>query len=325
MDEVGVWRDESSATPDVETYRAIRPGLMTLPEARLVLISTPYKRSGLLFNRWQKSFGKEDERTLVVAGPSTAFNPTLSKKFIDEIVADDPAAARAEIYAEWRDDVAAFLDFDWIERAAVLEDGELPPAPGIVYRCFVDPSGGRRDAMTMSIAHREGARVVVDLVRGRKAPFDPASVVSEFAEVMARYRCSSATADRYAGEWTVSAFAGHGRKIEVAERSKSEIYLETEPLFAQGAISIPRGRVLLNELRNLERRTVRGGRDTIDHPRGEAFHDDYANACCGSAFLAAGSSRRAPIRISDSVLARVRAMTPERRGWATPHELRRMR
>jgi len=36
---------------------------------------------------------------------------------------------------------------------------------------------------------------------------------------------------------------------------------------------------LLNELRLLERQTHRGGKDSVDHPRGG--HDDHANAVCG--------------------------------------------
>jgi phage terminase large subunit-like protein len=46
LDEIAYWRDERSATPDVETYNAIVPGLATLPDALVVGISSPYRRSG---------------------------------------------------------------------------------------------------------------------------------------------------------------------------------------------------------------------------------------------------------------------------------------
>jgi hypothetical protein len=39
---------------------------------------------------------------------------------------------------------------------------------------------------------------------------------------------------------------------------------------------------------SLERRTARGGRDTIDHPPGG--HDDVANAVAGACTLAIGKS-----------------------------------
>jgi hypothetical protein len=44
MDECAFWRDDRSATSDVETYTAIRPGMMTLPGSMLVGISSPHKK-----------------------------------------------------------------------------------------------------------------------------------------------------------------------------------------------------------------------------------------------------------------------------------------
>ena len=41
------------------------------------------------------------------------------------------------------------------------------------YVAFADPSGGSHDSFTVSIAHKEGPRVVVDVCRGVQPPFDP--------------------------------------------------------------------------------------------------------------------------------------------------------
>ena len=112
--------------------------------------------------------------------------------------------------------------------------------------------------------------------------------MTEFVDVMKRYGITKAKADQVCGGMGCLAFAEPGRDItiEPSERSKSEIYLEIEPLFAQGSIAIPADRTLLHELRNLERRTHRGGRDSVDHPLGG--HDDYANALAGAAQMASG-------------------------------------
>jgi hypothetical protein len=40
FDECAYWRDETSATPDIEVYNAILPGLTTLPGAMLIGISS---------------------------------------------------------------------------------------------------------------------------------------------------------------------------------------------------------------------------------------------------------------------------------------------
>ena len=59
----------------------------------------------------------------------------------------------------------------------------------------------------------------------------------------------------------------------------SEIYVESLPLWARNAVSIPKHPKLIRELRLLERRTSRIGRDAVDHGRNGS--DDYANSVVG--------------------------------------------
>jgi hypothetical protein len=40
------------------------------------------------------------------------------------------------------------------------------------------------------------------------------------------------TADRYAAQWVVAAFARHGITLAHSERDRSQIYLDTLPLFS---------------------------------------------------------------------------------------------
>jgi phage terminase large subunit-like protein len=64
LDECAFYRDESSASPDVEVYRALTPSLATVPGSMLVAISSPYKRSGLLYDKWKAHFGKASDNVL---------------------------------------------------------------------------------------------------------------------------------------------------------------------------------------------------------------------------------------------------------------------
>ena len=85
--------------------------------------------------------------------------------------------------------------------------------------------------------------------------------------------------DRYAGEWPRERFLTHGIIYNPAERSKSEIYGAMLPLLNSrraDLLDLPR---LEAQLIGLERRTARGGRDSIDH--GPGAHDDVANAVGG--------------------------------------------
>jgi hypothetical protein len=161
LDEVAFWRDEDSTTPDFATYHAITPGLVTLPGSMLVGISTPYRRGGLLFDRWRRHYGKPDPHTLVVKGPSTIFNPTLPQSVIDAALERDPEAAASEWLAVWRSDLADFVSRDVLDAAVVAGRYELPPVDGVQYHAFCDPSGGSADSMTLAIGHRDDERVIV--------------------------------------------------------------------------------------------------------------------------------------------------------------------
>ena len=65
MDEVSFWRDETSATPDIETYRAVLPSLATT-QGLLVGISTPYRKIGLMHQKHRDHLGADGDEVLVV-------------------------------------------------------------------------------------------------------------------------------------------------------------------------------------------------------------------------------------------------------------------
>lgn len=87
------------------------------------------------------------------------------------------------------------------------------------------------------------------------------------------------TGDNYASQWVQGAWRDTGIVYVQSDIPKSQIYLESLPLFTRGLVRLPDHSKLLRELRLLERTAHRGGRESVDHPRGA--HDDYANACCG--------------------------------------------
>ena len=83
FDEVAFWRDEASATPDKETYAAIRPGMAMLPGAMLIGISSPYRKVGLLYDKWREHYGKAGD-VLVIRAPSRTMNPLLPQQVVDD-------------------------------------------------------------------------------------------------------------------------------------------------------------------------------------------------------------------------------------------------
>ena len=283
-DEIAFWRSEDSANPAEEILSALRPAMATIPGAVLLGLSSPYKRSGPLYENYRKHYGHDDSPVLVIQAETRTMNPSVPQRVIDRAMELDPVAASAEYLAQFRSDVGTFLDAELVSRA--VEPGRRERAPSYTrYHAFCDPSGGAHDRFTLAIAHAEGHRMVLDLCRGITPPFDPSVVVKEFARVLKSYRCSTVTGDRYAGEWVRESFQQQGITYWHSERTKSEIYLESVPLFTTGAVDLLDYQPLIIELQQLERRTAKSGRDSVDHP--PSGHDDYANAACGALVLSA--------------------------------------
>ena len=289
LDEVAFWRDDTSATPDVETYTALLPSLITTA-GLMIGISTGYRRAGLLYQKHRDHFGIDGDDVLVVQGGTRQFNQTIDDTAIAAQLAADPAAA-PEWSGGFRDDIAAFLDDALIDGA--IEHGrplELPPLAGSnsYYRAFTDASGGRGDAYSIAIGHNEGEHFVIDLVRGTHPPFDPHEVTRQYAALLKDYGVGEVMGDHYGAEWVAGAWRDCGVTYIRSELPKSAIYLEALPLFARGVLRLPDHQRMLRELRLLERHTHRSGRDTVDHGRNGS--DDYANAVCGVSRLLAVSN-----------------------------------
>jgi hypothetical protein len=286
LDEAAFYAGDEYASSDREVYNAILPGLATVPGSKLVMISTPWKRAGLLYDLWAKYFAKDDPDILVVHGRSTAFNPTLDQRIIDDALARDPQKAKAEWFAEWRDDLHSFLDPELVE--ATVGPGVVvrPPVAGVGYHAFADPSGGAQDSFAVAIAHREGESAVLDCVFEKRAPFNPSATVEEIARLLQTYGCHTVTGDRYGAQWIVEAFAMRGIRYEVSERDRSAIYLETLPLFTSGRVRLVDNSRLVNQFAGLERRTFPTGRDRVG--RGPHGSDDVCNSVAGALVLAGG-------------------------------------
>jgi hypothetical protein len=308
FDECAFWRSEDSAVPDIEVAGAIAPGLARMPGSMLILISSVYKRSGLLFQRVRDNFGKDSDDTLAVLGSTPQFNPLFDTRIIERQIAEDGPRYQAEYNSIWRDDLASFIGRELIE--AAVDSGVVvrPPETATRYVAFADASGGRVDSFTAAVAHatKDGI-VVLDASLERKPPHNPTQVVEEIVALAKSYGCVGIVGDNYGAGLTVEMFARAGMKYTKSERDRSAIYLDMLPLFASGRVRLLDNKRLVSQFSELERRTFPTGRDVVR--KGPGSHDDVCNSAAGALVLAA--SRKAPMVITDAAIAW--ASTPDRR------------
>jgi hypothetical protein len=284
LDEVAFFSSEHSANPDLEIYRALLPGLATL-SGTLIAISSPYRRAGILYSKFKQHFGQDSDEVLFIKAATRTLNPLIDQTVIDQAMAEDAASASAEWMGEFRSDISGWLSLEVVE-AAVDTDVTVRPPNTLQnnYVGFCDSSGGVKDSFTMAIAHAEAGISVLDCLVEIKAPFSPSEAVAQVSAVLKSYGLTEVHGDRYAAGFTVDSFAANGITYHASERDRSTIYTDALPMFSSGRIrliDVPR---LVTQLASLERKTAPGGRDRVDHPRGQK--DDVANSCCGALVLA---------------------------------------
>lgn len=185
LDEVAFFATEG-AIPDVEVVRGMRPGMATIPDAKLFGLSSPWGMRGLLYENYKayhatgvgqdglvrydeaKERAADKARVLVWKAPTLRMHDTPElRAVVADAYAKDPVSASAEYGAEFREDTGAFL----LERVleAAIVPGRLQVPPGVQnYFGFCDPSGGSSDSLTLAIAHFQP-----DELAGPPAPRDP--------------------------------------------------------------------------------------------------------------------------------------------------------
>jgi hypothetical protein len=138
-----------------------------------------------------------------------------------------------------RSDIESFVSRDAVEACVAVGVRERPPMSDVSYFAFVDPSGGSADSFTIAIGHRQNTLSVIDVVCEVRPPFSPEAVVTEFVDLLKRYRVGTVVGDRYGGEFPREAFRKQGIQYELAPRSKSDLYKDLLAAINSRQVELP--------------------------------------------------------------------------------------
>jgi hypothetical protein len=296
FDEVGVWYQESeSANPDFEIYRAVIPGQIQFPNRKIVGLSTPWNKSGLLYKFYEAGTNgsrlppgdsriAEFQNVIVLQG-STALmdNPYVTR---DELAADrqrDLKAFEREYLAIFQDSISGFFSVALVERAVDRGITERPPQSGFTYIGAIDPAF-KRDAFGFTICHRDLNGLVQDVTRRFVAPpgasLNPRSVLELIAPLCSAYGISVIFTD----QWQLESLSELAREfnltlmgIPFTAQNKARYYGNLQQAFAQNLIRILDDVETIRELKALER-TMTGDSIKIAAPSG--MYDDMAAVLC---------------------------------------------
>lgn len=283
VDECAFLPGDDSASPASEIIAAVKPALGTIPGSMLICASSPKGKSGVLWDAYTKHFGIEDSPHLLWKAPTLTMHPTYDEQIIKDALADEPAEAYAEYFAEFRDDVAACFSRDVVEACVEKHCFERPPVDGVTYTAFVDTSGGRADSYTMAIAHLEKFKntelAVLDLLFESRPPFHPPTVTKEICDILATYGITKITGDNFGQEWVAAEFDDNHVTYTKSENVRSTIYLSSVRHLNSGLAVLLDSRRLVAQICALERQQLKSGRESVNHPN--KGHDDLANSALG--------------------------------------------
>lgn len=313
MDEVAVWWQESeSANPDFEIYNQLLSRQAQFRYPKIVGISSPWNKAGLLYRRYE--VGTNGERLLCdtcrgqEAGPSIGCvacdtlrhphqgrlvlyattaaltnpaKPHVTRAWLESTYRKDPRAFERECLARFQDSLSGFLDSSLLRKAVDVGVTGRPPEPRNFYVAAIDPAF-RRDAFGFCIAHADEEKgIVIDLLH-REEPLagmkvDPAKMLAFVAERCKHYRVSEVLTDQFSIEALRQIGLGAGivlREVPFTGKSKAAIYGNLQQLLNTNRLRLLDHPETLRELMSLERQNLQGGQTKIAAPREE--HDDMA-------------------------------------------------
>lgn len=280
-DEVAFYFTDGQNT-DSQILDAVRPSLQSgHHHGPLVCISSPHARRGELYDAWKNNHGPDGDAHVIVAkGSSLEFNSTIDPATIARAYKRNPTVADAEYGGNFRSDVTNLFTLEAVEAAVDIGVTERPPRSGVQYVAHADPAGGSgSDGFTLAIGHYEAGAAVIDVIRERKSPYNPETVVGEYAELLRLYGIHTIITDRYASEWNRAAWRKAGIEHHNAAMTASEFYAALVPAVNAGQVALLDDETLKRQLVGLERRLSRGGKELISHAPNA--HDDIANSVAG--------------------------------------------
>ena len=266
LDECAFFRDSTYAVSDVEVYRAV--SARVLPGGQVILASTPWAKSGLLYDMFSANDGKH-ETALAVRAPTLLLNP---QDWVHEIVrremARDADNANREYGAQFMTAGSlACFDPDLLQRNVVEN---YMPQPGDVLRAGMD-LGFRSDSSALVVVLARAGIVypvhVLELRPEEGKPLSPEQTIATFAGVLKGYGIPFAMGDGHYKETATENLAKYGLGFLDAPTSPAEAYVRTRNLLKDERLKLPDDARLLQQAKEVQAVPLSGGGLSIHHPR----------------------------------------------------------
>lgn len=279
LDEIAHFYTEG-VNADKTIFDSLNPRRAQFPGSKLILISTPAAKQGLLWDFYDQGFKIPGRLT---AQSDTLFmNPLVDRKFLEKEKARDIDSYNREFLARFAERVEAFISYDLVENSLKLA-GDLPYNPAYIYYAGIDASGlAGRDKFSLAIVHKQGFDVYIDKVVSWDLR-DPDPIMKDIKELAGIYHINRVSIDRYAKGWVLAAL----RKINLFVNIRptlAEIYVNIKSLMLGGRLYLPDNKAIKKAFLNTQAFYGRNNALSIAHTRDSEGHGDEIDAISTAAF-----------------------------------------
>jgi hypothetical protein len=277
-DEVSFWRNEvTSVHCDEEVLAALRPSMITFATSKLIKITTPHAKRGVVWNEYRR---RAELNYPVWQLPTIEMNPTISTELLEQERERGLEKFKQEYLGQFTDNVVSWIEPEVLDACIVQGRKELPRVRDGTYAAAVDPAFKQSD-FGLAIAHRtsEGL-IVLDYVTrwtgSKQAPLGFERVCREIADILRGYGINNVQGDQYAAAAIQQEFLKLGisyREVTFNRKTRPQLFNNLKHLLLQRKIELLDQPELLRQLRSLEEYRVADGGTDI---RPENGKDDLA-------------------------------------------------
>lgn len=318
LDESAFFRDASFKVNDKDLYASM--SARVLPGGQTIVASTPWARSGLLYELHTANHGKPDT-ALSIHAPTLLFNGSaVNKAIVAREIKRDPDNAEREFFAKFMSaNTTDFFAADLIE--SCLVDTIEPWQLGDELSAGGD-FGFRTDSSALLLAWRRQGMMYVgaplELRPEPGKPLKPSETVKAFAAAI-NSRCSYLMADGHYRESIAEHLEVAGLAFAAAPTQTADPYVRLRTLMREGKIKILRHSRLVQQMLEVQSRALSGGGLSIAHPRWRTGgHGDLVAALVLATWQHAGEVvKRDAEKLPDDFEERLKTHQEqaERPGW----------
>lgn len=294
MDECAFFRDTDFAVSDDEVFSALFLRLM--PTGQLVIASTPWTRSGLLWKKYEENYDHPVTAMCAHAPTMLMLDTERNRIIIEQSRREDPEKTEREYDAQFLSaSVECFFDPMAIDTSVDMSlpvDSWRDPQQGDMVKAGCD-FGFSSDSSAMVVTHsRGGITYVAEVLEKRPqrdAALKPIEVISEFAEVSERHHIPYIMSDGHYKDLVIEILSEYGISMLAAPHTPADAYIATRLLLHAGLLKIPNNSRLKAQLRETRARRTTGGLVQIVNPRTKGGgHGDLVSALVLAVYQACG-------------------------------------